>query len=817
MFATHNVLLTSVATTLGISPALIVGLNVTSATTINIPPHQIGDDLYIFAYRGGSSTAPPVPSASGTVPSWSTIAGGTGADTNSSILVHFVATAANHTSGTWTSSTDLLVVVVRGQTASPIGGSAESGSTSAVQAVAPSITLADSSGGSLLLHFFGHRATTTAIGSPPSGYTKELFGVASTASALLTKDTSTSDGAVTLPVSAGANGYRGASVEVKGSLSQISLSSSTSTGLYLGGAASLGLTTNLNDVVIVDIITDANLPTGVTCNGAAMTLLDSVYFNGTTGANGMLRRYTATGVALGSTTVAVTNTNSRSTIFARSYSNVASIGATTKTQTGASSQAASSTFSQSVSPTNGALAVTSLGEYSGHNVWATYSGGIYRGQIGAGDAGGSFSTAAFDSDVSATIQGTVGIGYWAGAMTTMLIPSSLPTITSVKFDALGAGDAANAGDLTWTHTAKANSYVIATLSTSDTNIPDYCRYDGVDMTYLGGSNWVSMYGILDTTGGTKTVTVSSSGTYISGNSVSYINVGQVDASWLVTGTSGAATQTVPCSLGSISVQAFGNYYSLTPLGGRFRYQSGGSFSDLTIADAVTEMTFTGNATTSNGHGGVAVVLSPTVANPSPYIVGTSAATATSVTLPPHQIGDLIVMFAYNGATFNTTVPGKPSASGTVPAWVDIDANTGSDSNAARTVQFVATATNHTSGTWTNTSTMVAVVIRGQNASTPIGGHAEAQYAGSTTPTAPSVTMADTSGKSLLLHFMSNMNANSISEPPAGYSRRAKVVTGSGPGVILNTKNVSTSGSAATNTSMTATSFGGRGATIEIRD
>ena len=82
------------------------------------------------------------------------------------------------------------------------------------------------------------------------------------------------------------------------------------------------------------------------------------------------------------------------------------------------------------------------------------------------------------------------------------------------------------------------------------------------------------------------------------------------------------------------------------------------------------------------------------------IIGTPAAVAgSSITLPTHAVGDIIVIFAYRDGA--TAVPTNPTAGGTVPAWVDIDAAAGANTNSARSAYFVATATNHTSGTWTN--------------------------------------------------------------------------------------------------------------------
>ena len=56
------------------------------------------------------------------------------------------------------------------------------------------------------------------------------------------------------------------------------------------------------------------------------------------------------------------------------------------------------------------------------------------------------------------------------------------------------------------------------------------------------------------------------------------------------------------------------------------------------------------------------------------IIGTpAAAAATSITLPTHAAGDLIVIFAFKDGA--TTIPTVPSAGGTVPTWNTIDGPT----------------------------------------------------------------------------------------------------------------------------------------------
>lgn len=207
---------------------------------------------------------------------------------------------------------------------------------------------------------------------------------------------------------------------------------------------------------------------------------------------------------------------------------------------------------------------------------------------------------------------------------------------------------------------------------------------------------------------------------------------------------------------------------------------------------------------------------PPVAAPLSFI-GANAAISNTVTLPAHEIGDLIVVFAWlDSFSVSPSAPSKPSAGGTVPTWTDIDATAGANFCASRTAYTVATATNHTSGSWTggNNQAVCAVVLRNPNAS-PIGGHAESGGTALSGATAPAITLADSDGSSVLLHFFGRRagGLSSWSAAPAGYTSRA--ATTSGVGVTVITKDVTTSDGSITHASAGNSVVGYRGATVEI--
>ncbi len=194
------------------------------------------------------------------------------------------------------------------------------------------------------------------------------------------------------------------------------------------------------------------------------------------------------------------------------------------------------------------------------------------------------------------------------------------------------------------------------------------------------------------------------------------------------------------------------------------------------------------------------------------IKGTAnSALATSVTIPAHDAGDVIVIFGYaNGINSSPTAP---TASGTVPAWVSIQGG-GGNSNGGGAWYFVATGTNsHTSGTWGSCSGLTAVVIQGAKTASPIGGFALSTANVVNSVVAPAITQFVTDGSSTLLYFYGHRNASAWGAAPAGFTRAGTEAANGVSGICLNVKTDSTSDGAAAQTN---TANGGSfGQTIEI--
>jgi len=88
----------------------------------------------------------------------------------------------------------------------------------------------------------------------------------------------------------------------------------------------------------------------------------------------------------------------------------------------------------------------------------------------------------------------------------------------------------------------------------------------------------------------------------------------------------------------------------------------------------------------------------------------SATNAGSVDLPPHQAGDLIVIAARTPTTTLATIPPQ---SGDVPAWDNHSSSAaGTNSLSLRIAYATATSDHHVSGNWGVDATVAAIVLRG---------------------------------------------------------------------------------------------------------
>ena len=149
----------------------------------------------------------------------------------------------------------------------------------------------------------------------------------------------------------------------------------------------------------------------------------------------------------------------------------------------------------------------------------------------------------------------------------------------------------------------------------------------------------------------------------------------------------------------------------------------------------------------------------------------SAVAASTMTLPTHATGDLIVMVSIRNGS--TTAPTLPAGVG----WIEPAACTaGGNSTSYRVAYKVATSASEAAGTWTNATHLIAHVYSG---GTSVAACASTSAASSTTVTYPALTMTDTDGSSWLMAVgFSSAASNVETVPPTSHTARATV--GAGP-------------------------------------
>ena len=207
-----------------------------------------------------------------------------------------------------------------------------------------------------------------------------------------------------------------------------------------------------------------------------------------------------------------------------------------------------------------------------------------------------------------------------------------------------------------------------------------------------------------------------------------------------------------------------------------------ALSDSTVG-GVLRVATGGKAVSDSNPGGALEIKPGTPVTVSNIVV----AQAATVALPAHSPGDLIVVWAYNYANSFTAVataaavPTQPAAGGTIPTFTTLSANPGTINNlstqaasgnfntvAVRVSYAVATASNHTIGTWTGSLRTCAAVISGTVAP-HIGGYAEAGFASALTAgrqmTIPGITLNRADNTSLVLACAASTTNNATTGFP----------------------------------------------------
>jgi hypothetical protein len=146
-----------------------------AATSVAMPTHAAGDVIFMFV-RAASNTAPPKPTASGTVPNW-TVAQTAGANTLALVTAWVVATASTTTTGTWTGASHLCVLVLRPDTGKilNVGSSAVGNANNTQTIVYPALTVSTTTGTSWGVRCGTRGVAVAAVGTAPTNWTQRVI------------------------------------------------------------------------------------------------------------------------------------------------------------------------------------------------------------------------------------------------------------------------------------------------------------------------------------------------------------------------------------------------------------------------------------------------------------------------------------------------------------------------------------------------------------------------------------------------------------------------------------------------------------------
>lgn len=179
--------------------------------------------------------------------------------------------------------------------------------------------------------------------------------------------------------------------------------------------------------------------------------------------------------------------------------------------------------------------------------------------------------------------------------------------------------------------------------------------------------------------------------------------------------------------------------------------------------AGTTYYYRGYATNSFGTGystdGTFVTSSPT---PMITFVGQATAGGTTASIPAHNVGDLLVAFAYrDGAAAPPAVPA---------GWTTIDSSGNANANSSVLAYRIATGVEPAAG-WSDANEIIVHAYRGVSAN-PIGANG-AQSSAGTIVTYPAVTLTVTNGTSWIVGFAGHRSTNTnLQNAPSGMTVRS---------------------------------------------
>jgi len=142
-------------------------------------------------------------------------------------------------------------------------------------------------------------------------------------------------------------------------------------------------------------------------------------------------------------------------------------------------------------------------------------------------------------------------------------------------------------------------------------------------------------------------------------------------------------------------------------------------------------------------------------------VGSATSSSNTVSIPSHQAGDIIVIWAVQGGAATAPSLGAGYRS------ILTKTQAGSPAIGARLGIRVATSTSDTSGTWTNANEMCCQVYRPQIGYVARIGQSASSSSTTATVTFPALTLADGGGNSWILGFLGVSNLVQTMNAPTG--------------------------------------------------
>lgn len=192
-------------------------------------------------------------------------------------------------------------------------------------------------------------------------------------------------------------------------------------------------------------------------------------------------------------------------------------------------------------------------------------------------------------------------------------------------------------------------------------------------------------------------------------------------------------------------------------------------------------------------------------------VSSSAVEANSITLPTHQAGDLIVIYA----------AANPQATITIPSgWIVVSSRQNSASLSSIVAFRIAASSSETSGTWTNATHMCVGVYRDTDNYLVVNGANEAAANPTTTINYPALPISGagpvmTTNNWVAAFGMASLNSTDFETAPSGMTNRTSLAGASvGEIVLHDTNGTVVSWTATTRTNSGSVSYHTRPFSIE---